>query len=78
MGPQQLGKILLFTALVLALIGGLLWIFGRAGVNVRLGSLPGDIRLHGEDWSCIVPITTSILLSLLLTILLSVIARFLR
>lgn len=78
MGPQQLGKILLFTALVLSLVGGLLLIFGRAGVNVRLGSLPGDIRLHGEGWSCIVPITTSILLSLLLTVLLSVIARFLR
>lgn len=44
MGPQQLGKILLFTALVLSLVGGLLLIFGRAGVNVRLGSLPGDIR----------------------------------
>ncbi len=78
MGPQQLGKILLLAALVLALIGGLLWVFGRAGVNVRLGSLPGDIRLHGEGWSCVVPITTSILLSLLLTVLLSLIARFIH
>ena len=78
MGLQQLGKLLVLAALVLALVGGLLWVFGRAGIGMRLGSLPGDIRLRGNGWSCFIPITTSILVSLLLTIVLSLIFRYLR
>ena len=72
MDLQQLGKILLFLALGLALVGGLLWLFGRAG----LSSLPGDIKLHGENWSCYIPIATSVLLSLVLTLLLWLFDRF--
>ena len=72
MDLQQLGKVLLFVALGLALTGMVLWLLGRAG----LGSLPGDIKIQGQSWSCYVPIATSILLSLVLTLLVWLFGRF--
>jgi ABC-type Na+ efflux pump permease subunit len=69
---QQLGKVLLFVALGLALTGMVLWLLGRAG----LGSLPGDIKIQGQSWSCYIPIATSILLSLVLTLLVWLFGRF--
>ena len=75
MDLQQLGKVLLFVALGLALVGATLWLLGKAGMGTSLGSLPGDIKLQGQGWSCFIPITTSILLSLLLTLALWLIGR---
>ena len=72
MDLQQLGKVLLFVALGMALTGMVLWLLGRAG----LGSLPGDIKIQGQSWSCYVPIATSILLSLVLTLLVWLFGRF--
>lgn len=72
MDLQQLGKLVLLIAATLALVGLLLMIGGRLG----LGSVPGDIKLRGEGWSCFVPIGTSILLSLLLTLALWAFGRF--
>ena len=72
MDLQQLGKVLLVVSVGLALGGVLLWLLGKAG----LGSLPGDIRLQGENWSCFIPIATSILLSLLLTLAFWLLSRF--
>jgi ABC-type Na+ efflux pump permease subunit len=72
MDLQQLGKVLLVVSVGLALAGVLLWLLGKAG----LGSLPGDIRLQGENWSCFIPIATSILLSLLLTLAFWLLSRF--
>ena len=72
MDLQQLGKVLLFVALGLALTGIVLWLLGRAG----LGSLPGDIKIQGQSWSCYIPIATSILLSLVLTLLVWLFGRF--
>ncbi len=78
MDLQQLGKIIVVVSVALALLGGLLWVLGRAGLGAKIGHLPGDLRIQGDSWSCFVPITTSILLSLLLTLILTVIVRFLR
>jgi hypothetical protein len=42
-----------------------------------LSSLPGDIRIETDGFSCFVPIVSMILLSVLLTILLNIILRLL-
>ena len=65
---------LLVFAAVLALVGVMLLVGGRLG----LGSLPGDLRFEGEGYSCVVPIASSIIISLLLTLVLNVIARLLK
>lgn len=74
MDLQTLGKWLVLMALALAIAGGLLILGGRLG----LGSLPGDVKLQREGFSCYVPIATSIVLSLILTLLLNLILRWFR
>ena len=61
---QHPGLTLVIIGLVIAVIG-LIWAFAPS--IPWLGKLPGDIRIEGEKTRVYVPITTSILLSLLLT-----------
>jgi hypothetical protein len=65
---SEIGKWLVLMGLMLVLLGGLLWLAGRIPF---LGRLPGDIRIERENFSCFVPLATSLLLSLLLTLLFS-------
>jgi len=71
-----LAKVLLALGLVLAAVGGGLWVLGRSGVP--LGRLPGDLRFAIGGVSCIVPLATSIVVSLVLTIVLNLIVRLRR
>jgi hypothetical protein len=68
-----LGKGILILGLVLVLLGGLFWVLGRAGLP--LGRLPGDIRIERDGFSCLVPVASMILVSILLTVLLNVVIR---
>jgi hypothetical protein len=43
-----------------------------------LGRLPGDFRFQTGNITCMIPLATSILLSVVLTILLNVIVRLLN
>ncbi len=65
---SEVGKWLVLMGLMLVVLGGLLWLAGRIPF---LGRLPGDIRIERENFSCFVPLATSLLLSLLLTLLLN-------
>jgi hypothetical protein len=73
---SNLGKWVFFVGLAVAVLGGLLWLVGRAGLP--LGRLPGDIRIERQGFSFYFPLATSILVSLILTILLTLLGRFLR
>ena len=73
MDLSSIGRILIAVGLVIAVVGGVLWLMGRLGVP--LGRLPGDIRIEREGFSFYFPIATSIVLSLALTIILNVIFR---
>lgn len=58
---------LLIVAGVVLLVAGLLWPWLS---RLPLGRLPGDITIERENFSLYVPLTTSVLLSLLLVLLL--------
>jgi len=73
---STLGKGILILGLVLVLVGGLLWVLGRSGLP--LGRLPGDIRIERDGFSCLVPIASMILVSILLTVLLNIVIRLLN
>jgi hypothetical protein len=73
---SSLGKGLLLLGLVLVVVGGLFWLLGRVGLP--LGRLPGDIRFERDGFSCLVPIASMILVSILLTILLNIVIRLLN
>lgn len=62
------GKILIFMALILLLIGLVLY-FGGDKLN-WLGKLPGDIRIEKEHFNVYIPITTMILISVVLSLVL--------
>jgi Protein of unknown function (DUF2905) len=68
---REIGKILVFAGVALAVMGGLVWRFARPGrLPLRLGRLPGDIAYQGKHGSFYFPIVTCILLSAALTLLL--------
>jgi hypothetical protein len=69
-------RLIIIIGLVLILVGGLLYVFGRAGIP--LGRLPGDIRIERGNFTCVFPLVTSIILSILLTVILNIIIRFMN
>jgi hypothetical protein len=71
----SLARWLVVFGLVLAGVGGLIWLVGRTGLPI--GRLPGDIRIQTDSVTCLIPLATSIVLSLVLTLALNLIARIL-
>jgi DUF2905 family protein len=71
-GMAELGRALVFVAIVVGLLGILLW----SGWFPRwLGRLPGDIRIERPHASFYFPVVSCILLSLILSLLLSLFRR---
>jgi thiosulfate reductase cytochrome b subunit len=69
---SQLGFMLIFF--------GALMVFGGIAVMYAdkipyLGRLPGDITIHGKNWSFHFPIVTGLILSIVLTIILNLFFR---
>jgi hypothetical protein len=69
MDMATLGRFLVFAGVVAIGAGLLLW------WGVPLGRLPGDIVVRREGFSFHLPITTSILVSVVLTLLLALFRR---
>lgn len=64
---KQIGIMLILSGLAIVIIGALLY-FG--GTFSWLGKLPGDIRIIRPGYRIYVPITTSILISIVVTLIL--------
>lgn len=71
-----IGRFLMISGIVLLVVGGMMYFAGRYGLPFF--RLPGDIRIEGQNFTCVFPLVTSILLSILLTVLLNVVVRFLN
>ncbi len=71
MGPENIGRILLYLGGFLLLVGGLFYLCGKLG----LGRLPGDIYVERENFVFYFPLATAIVVSLLLTLLFNLILR---
>ncbi|MDX1628509.1 MAG: DUF2905 domain-containing protein [Fulvivirga sp.] len=62
-----MGKLLIFVGIILIILGVILY----SDIKIPyLGKLPGDIVIKKEGFTMYIPITTSILLSILLTVIL--------
>ena len=70
-----IGRLLLGAGLVLAFVGGVIFLAGRIPGLDWLGRLPGDIVVRRGPVTVYVPIVTSILLSLFLTLVLGLFFR---
>jgi hypothetical protein len=73
---STLGKWIVLLDLGLVVLGGLVWLASRLGLN--LGHLPGDISVQNGSFSLYFPCASSILISIVLTILLNLVVRFIR
>ena len=73
---ESLARTLMLGGILLFLIGGGVYLAAKFGLP--LGRLPGDIRIEGANGSFYVPVTTSILVSVVLTIVLNVIVRLFK
>jgi len=71
-GFQLLGKILIIFGLFIVIIGILLLLGGKIP---WIGRLPGDIIIEKKDYSIYIPITTSIILSILLTLIFWILSK---
>jgi hypothetical protein len=71
---RELGKWMIFGGLIVAAIGGLLFIGGR--LPLRLGRLPGDIAIEGQRGSFYFPVVTCILLSVVFTVVMWLVSFF--
>jgi hypothetical protein len=73
--PFQLGKLLVFTG-VLLVVFGLLIMAGSKFSFFGLGRLPGDVAYRGKNVSVYFPVVTCILLSVVFTLVLWLISFF--
>lgn len=73
-GPQQMGKWLILTGLIIAALGVFVLVLGRFG----LFKLPGDVQLGSKNWRFYFPIATCIILSIILTLILWLVSHFRR
>ncbi len=78
MDLQAIGRVMVIGGIVLAVIGGLLMLLGQLPIFGNLGKLPGDIRIEGQGFTCLIPIASMILLSVILTIVLNIIVRLIN
>jgi hypothetical protein len=62
------GRIILVFGVILALVGGALMLFGRF-------HLPGDFTFRSGNLLVVIPLATSIILSIVLTVALNVFFR---
>jgi hypothetical protein len=71
----EIGRTLIALGIVLVVAGGLVLLLGRTGVPFGLGRLPGDILVKREGFTFYLPITTSILVSVVLSAILWLLRR---
>jgi hypothetical protein len=71
----EIGRTLIAVGAVLVVVGGLVLLFSRVGVPFGLGRLPGDILIKRKNFTFYLPITTSIVVSVVLSALLWLLRR---
>ncbi len=67
----NIGKLIILLGVLLIGMGLLVMVFDRVG----LGRLPGDIFYQKENFKVYIPVTTSLIVSLILTIILNILIR---
>lgn len=73
---NTLARWILLFGFALLVIGAVLWILGKTGIP--LGRLPGDFRFQVGNVTCLIPLVSSILLSLLLTLAVNILIRLMK
>ena len=76
MSLLPLARIFIIVGVIFLVVGVLLYLAAKVGLPFL--NLPGDIRIERENFTCVIALGTSILLSILLTVGLNILARLLN
>jgi len=76
MDLMPLARIVAVFALVLLVVAGLLFL--AAKYNISLGKLPGDFVFKRGNFTCAVPLVSSLLISIVITIFLNILFVLLK
>ena len=71
-----LARIVAVFALVLLVVAGLLFL--AAKFNISLGKLPGDFVIKRGNFTCAVPLVSSLLISIVITVFLNILFALLK
>ena len=71
-GRFHTGYMLILAGIILVLAGFAIMYIGKVPF---LGKLPGDINIHGKNWSFHFPIVTGLIISVILTVILNILFR---
>jgi hypothetical protein len=69
---KNMGKFLIISGIIILAIGIIVQFSHKIPY---LGKLPGDIKIEGKNFTFYLPLTTSILLSLIISIILLIINK---
>lgn len=72
----NIARILAVFGLGILLAAGILFIIAQ--LNIPFGNLPGDLVIKKENFTCAIPLVSSLIISILLTILVNLLMTFLR
>ncbi len=70
---EHIGKIIATVGVVLVVVGALVSIYGN--IFSWFGNLPGDIRIHRENFLFFLPVTSMILVSGVVSFLLWLVGK---
>jgi len=73
---ENLARILALLGVLLLVTAGIIYLFGL--LDLPFGKLPGDISIERENFRIRIPITSSILVSILITLVLNILIRIFR
>jgi len=73
---MPLARIVAVFALVLLVVAGLLFL--AAKFNISLGKLPGDFVFKRGNFTCAVPLVSSLLISIVITVFLNILFALLK
>ena len=76
MDMYNFARLFIFLGLTFLAIGGIAYLLIRFGLP--LGHLPGDIRIQGQNVTCLIPVVSMILISIVLTVALNIILRLMN
>ena len=70
--PQQLGKLILLTGIIISAIGAVIILLGHFG----LFKLPGDIEVGGKNWKFYFPVVSCVIISIIIRLVIWIVNIF--
>jgi len=73
MDLMNIARVLAVFGLGLLVVAGVLYFLAQ--LNLPFGNLPGDLVIKRENFTCVIPLISSLIVSILLTILINLMLK---